>query len=286
MQAHWVSHQLTATLGGAWQARPLGASGFCDTWEATSDGGRLFVKSAAGYRAGMLEAEADGLQALARHGSIRVPQVRALACGEGEVLLALEWLAFASPDAGFGARLGAALAALHAAPCPLQAPAFGWTRDNFVGATPQVNARTHDWPAFVAESRLGAMRDRLPGEPALQAAVDRVIACLPDRLAEPPGVPRLIHGDLWQGNWGMLADGTPVVFDPAVSCSDPEADLAMMHLFGQPPAGFRAAYEAGGGRWPRGERMQVHQLYHLLNHAVLFGGGYAQQALHLARALA
>jgi fructosamine-3-kinase len=83
----------------------------------------------------------------------------------------------------------------------------------------------------------------------------------------------------------MLADGTPVIFDPAVSCSDPQAEIAMMELFGSPPPGFRAAYEAAGGSWPTPQRLQLYQLYHLLNHVVLFGRGYGAQALRVARAL-
>lgn len=84
----------------------------------------------------------------------------------------------------------------------------------------------------------------------------------------------------------MLGDGTPVIFDPAVSCSDPGAEIAMMELFGSPPAGFRAGYEEAGGSWPAAQAVAVHQLYHLLNHVVLFGGSYVQQALRVARSLA
>jgi fructosamine-3-kinase len=84
----------------------------------------------------------------------------------------------------------------------------------------------------------------------------------------------------------MLADGTPVVFDPAVSCSDPEAELAMLTLFGGLPAGFTRAYETAGGVRANARRQRLYQLYHLLNHAVLFGGGYAGQALACARELA
>ena len=122
--------------------------------------------------------------------------------------------------------------------------------------------------------------------PALLAAVDAVIAALPRIGAEPGHAarPSLIHGDLWSGNWGMLADGTPLVWDPAVSWSDAEADLAMMELFGSPPAGFWSAYEAAAGLdagYPR--RRALHQLYHLLNHVLLFGASYRAQALACAR---
>jgi fructosamine-3-kinase len=84
----------------------------------------------------------------------------------------------------------------------------------------------------------------------------------------------------------MLADGTPVIYDPAVSCSDAEAELAMMELFGAPPAGFWPAYrEAAGLHAGYAARRPLYQLYHLLNHALLFGGSYAAQALRCARSL-
>lgn len=284
---------LASVLGGPWELQELRASGFCETWQARQGTLRLFVKTAPRQGAAQLRAEADGLRALAATRTIRVPEVHALAdLPGGGAALAIEWLEFAAPDAHFGRRFGEALAALHAHPCPLEPASFGWRSDNYLGATPQRNtplqpASPTGWLAFLGRTRLACMRDRLPpGAGALRAAVDAVIENLPELLGDGHR-PRaaLIHGDLWQGNWDMLADGTPVIFDPAVSVSDPQADLAMMELFGSPPAGFREAYEGCGGTWPTPERTQLYQLYHLLNHVVLFGGSYAAQALRVARAL-
>jgi protein-ribulosamine 3-kinase len=280
-------------LGRKWQMRALGASAFCATWEARLGRERLFVKSAPPGSGAMLRCEADGLRALLATGTIRVPKVESLIDRPGDgVVLVLEWLQLAQQNAEFGFRFGQALAALHAHGCPHDPPAFGWHSDNFVGATSQSNTPLHEptragWIAFMATARLGAMRKRvLANSRELAAAVDRVIEALPELLADGPEPrPALIHGDLWSGNWGMLADGTPVIFDPAVSCSDPEAEIAMMELFGSPPPGFREAYEQAGGSWPESRRMRVYQLYHLLNHAVLFGGPYTQQALRVARSL-
>lgn len=281
-------------LDDRWKLRPLGSSAFCDTWQAQRGKQKLFVKSAGRAGAAMLRAEADGVRALAATGCIRVPAVDSLSERPGGgMLLALEWLEFARPDASFGRRFGHALAALHAAPCPLEPASFGWRSDNYIGATPQRNTPLHEptragWIAFCAKARLECMRDRLsPHAAELRDAVEAVAEALPRILSgEPPPRPALIHGDLWQGNWEMLADGTPVVFDPAVSCSDPGAELAMMELFGSPPPGFRAAYEEAGGHWPGPECLALYQLYHLLNHVVLFGAGYAPHALRVARSLA
>lgn len=290
---------VAATLQREWGSlddlRPLGASRFTDTWQARAGGARWFVKSAPGPGAGTLEAEADGLAALAATAALRVPAVAGpwLADDGTVAVLALEWLDLVQPAAGFGARLGGALAALHRAPCPLHPARYGWRRDNRIGATPQVNTPTAgveaaDWIAFVAQQRLGAMRERLPAQASLEPlrhAVDRAIDALPT-LFDDGHVPRpsLIHGDLWSGNWGQLADGTPVVLDPAVSCSDAEAELAMMELFGTLPTGFWDAYRDRAGLHPGyARRRSAYQLYHLLNHVVLFGSGYAGAALRAAR---
>lgn len=307
-----IGAALARELGGQWAVVPLQASSFCNTWRASntaaSVAGELFVKSlpaAAGgahdgahdgaherAHAGTLEAEADGLAALAAARMIRVPAVRGcwLEPALGETVLALEWLDLRKPDRDFGARFGRALGALHRA-APAQGDGrFGWHRDNLLGATPQRNrwsraGATEDWISFLRSERLGAMCARLArSAPALVSTVDAVMDVLPSFFADGH-VPRasLIHGDLWSGNWGMLADGTPVIYDPAVSCSDAEADLAMMELFGAPPAGFWPAY-AGVAPLHAGyaRRRALYQLYHLLNHAVLFGGGYVAQAEQVA----
>lgn len=293
MQVQETLPEIGDLFGGRWQVQALGASAFCDTWEVRRGRERLFLKTAPPSGAAMLRAEADGLRALAATGTVRVASVEALRDRPGGgVILALEWLQLARPDAEFGFRFGEALAALHAHPCPLEPRGFGWRMDNYLGATPQRNtpvrpATREGWIRFLAEARLGPMRDRLrsaSGE--LVQAVDQVIAALPQLLPEGSRPrPALIHGDLWQGNWGMLTDGTPVIFDPAVSCSDPQAELAMIDLFGTPPRGLREAYEHAGGSWPDARHTQLYQLYHLLNHAVLFGGSYLQQALRLTRML-
>ena len=293
-----VAEVLRREHRGAVALRALGASGFCATWRAEADGARWFVKSAPAASADLLAAEADGLAALATTATVRVPAVGGPWRSDDGTLdvLAIEWLDFAPADAGFGERLGDALAALHCAPCPMRPPRYGWRRDNRIGATVQTNqptaaATTADWIDFFARQRLGAMRARLPRTARLQplrAAVDAAIDALPglfdDGHAPRPG---LIHGDLWSGNWGMLADGTPVVFDPAVSCSDAEAELAMMELFGAPPAGFWDAYRQRAGlHGGYARRRPAYQLYHLLNHVVLFDGGYVAAAIACAQAVA
>jgi fructosamine-3-kinase len=288
---------LAAHCGGRWAVRPLTASGFCATWRAEGPAGTLFVKSLPAAQAAVLEAEADGLAALAATRTVRVPASAGCWTDTDQDLavLAIEWLDLKPGHGrGWGERLGRELAALHQAPPAEGGGRFGWRRDNMLGGTPQTNRWSSTggvagWTEFVGRERLGAMRERLlargaPG--ALTAAIDRAVASL-QGLFDDGHVPRasLVHGDLWGGNWASLDGHAPVLFDPAVSVSDAEAELAMMELFGTPPPGFWPAYREAAGLAPGyGRRRGVYQLYHLLNHELLFGG-YARQALATIEAL-
>jgi protein-ribulosamine 3-kinase len=241
---------------------------------------RVFEKRG---RPDVLKAEAEGLFAIAATQTIRVPRV--LDFDEGCGRLTLEWLDLAPPDAAFGERFGRALAALHAHPCSRR---YGWSSDNFIGPTPQLNTPCDDWLVFWRDARLRPMLERLRarGCPAtLSDTTERVIEILPALFAD--GLqprPSLIHGDVWSGNWGLLQDGTPVIFDPCVSHADREAELAMMELFGGPPQDFWRAYaQAADLHAGYSRRRPLYQLYHLLNHALLFGGTYAAQAQACAR---
>ncbi|MDE2253574.1 MAG: fructosamine kinase family protein [Betaproteobacteria bacterium] len=286
-----ICDALRAAFGGTWTLRPLHSGSFCETWLARDQAGlRLFLKTAPKDRAAMLHAEAVGLRALAANGSIRTPAIAALAdLPSGGLLLALEWLDLRPADADCAARLGEQLATMHAQP----QDRFGWGEANFLGATIQLNAWTRSdhvrcWIAFWRDMRLGAMRQRLTSRaacPALLGAVDAVCDALPALFTDGHTPrPSLIHGDLWSGNWAMDAAGAPVIFDPAVSHSDAEAELAMVELFGNPPSSFWAAYRAHYPLHPGyARRRSLYQLYHLLNHALLFGDGYTRQALDCAQ---
>ena len=229
----------------------------------------------------MLVAEAEGLTALREAGAVRVPGVIAPGNDGETAWLILEWLDLAPLAAISGARLGVALAAQHRLP---QAK-FGWEKDNFIGASPQANGWSEDWLAFWRDRRIHAQLRMAMAKRYPSKMIDRGERLLTDcgaffRTHEP--VPSLLHGDLWGGNASALADGTPVVFDPAVYCGDREADLAMTELFGGFPKDFHAAYR---NAWPLDDgypvRRDFYNLYHVLNHATLFAGGYVEQSARL-----
>ena len=240
-----------------------------------ADGRAVFVKAHRDPPAGMFAAEAAGLAWLAA-GPLRLPRVLAV----GASWLALEWLTLGLPGRETHAALGRGLAALHR----VGAASLGWASDNFLATLPQGNAPASDWPTFYVERRLrplvelGVARGRMPD---LRRSLDALRA-RPDRFG-PPEPPARLHGDLWWGNVAV-ADGAPVVIDPAVYGGHREIDLAMLALFGELPGALIDAYQevsplAEGWR----ERLRLHQLYPLAAHAVLFGGGYGDQ---VARGLA
>ena len=243
---------------------------------ATDGGQSWFVKVNDASRADLFAAEADGLQALAQ-GPLRVPQVISRGETGGQSFLVLEWLNLAAGAPRDYATLGEQLARLHA----LTGPQHGWRRDNYIGSTPQSNAADASWPRFFAEARLAPQLAlaRSNGHVALCAKGERLLEALPRLLYGHAPQPSLLHGDLWAGNAAFLGDGTPVMFDPAVYYGDRETDLAMTELFGGFPESFYAAYRAHSPLDP-GYRVRktLYQLYHVLNHANLFGGGYAAQA--------
>jgi protein-ribulosamine 3-kinase len=277
-----LADRLTAATGRRFAVAPAGAVAggdinHCVRWD--TDGGPVFVKVAPVSQRQMFEAEAEGLEELAAASVVRVPRVLGICDAGAQAALALEWIEFGAASRDSESRLGERLAAQHGH----RADRFGWHRDNMIGRTPQLNAWSDDWVRFYVERRL---------IPQLQlAAADGMDPRTIERghqlgekcdafFAGYRPVPSLLHGDLWAGNWAAAAkSGEPVLFDPAVYYGDREADLAMTQLFGGFGATFYRAYEAA---WPldRGAaaRRTLYNLYHVLNHWHLFGGGYGGQA--------
>lgn len=255
---------------------PVGGGCINAAWRIEGQTARYFVKtnSAAGLH--MFEAEAAGLAELAATRTLRVPCPLAAGITGNEAFLVLEWLDLGGR--GSAAQFGQQLVALHR----VSAPRFGFNSDNSIGTTPQPNDWTDDWVVFWRDQRLGfqlelAARNGLGG--SLQTQGERLMAKLEGLFDGYRPQPSLLHGDLWSGNYGYLQTGEPVIFDPAVYYGDREADMAMTELFGGFPAGFYAAYREA---WPLDAgyktRKTLYNLYHILNHANLFGGGYARQA--------
>jgi fructosamine-3-kinase len=276
-----VDARLTAALadklGSAVRgSRPLSGGDINQAYEVElGDGRRLFVKTNPRAPRAMFPAEARGLGWLAEAGALRVPEVVAATPD----FLVLELLRTGRPARDFDERLGRGLAALHR----FGAPGFGLDHDNFVGRLPQSNAGvsgggTGGWPEFYRERRLEAQL-RAAADAGLASArmrrgFERLFGALLE-LVGPEEPPARLHGDLWGGN--LLCDdaGAPCLIDPAVYGGHREIDLAMMRLFG----GFGGrVFDAYDEAFPlpdgHEERVPLYQLYPLMVHVNLFGGGY------------
>jgi fructosamine-3-kinase len=265
---------------GVLTLRRVGGGDINDAYAAELEGGgRAFVKTRADAPPGEYTAEAAALRWLGEPGGLGVPEV----LGVSDELLALEWLD--EGPAGDEQLLGRGLATVHAA----GADAFGSSGDAAplrIGPLALPNDPLPDWPSFYAERRLRPLlapaRDRGALSMAGVRAVEAVCERMPE-LAGPPEPPARLHGDLWSGNV-LWSQGRPYVIDPVAYGGHREVDLAMLRLFGSPGRGLIAAYEevaplADGHQ----DRVALYQLFPLLVHAVLFGGGYGASVERAAR---
>lgn len=247
------------------------------------DGISYFVKLNDVRHLDMFIAEVAGLATITATHTLRAPRPIIHGIAGQQSFLVLEHLSLSAR--GDAKTLGTQLAAMHRH----TAPQLGFAQDNFIGTTPQPNTWTHDWITFWREQRLGFQLElaakngygrelRQLGEQLL----DRLPAFFEGYIPQPS----LLHGDLWNGNHAYLADDTPILFDPATYCGDRECDIAMTELFGGYPTTFYDAYQSA---WPLDagyeKRRDLYNLYHILNHANLFGGSYIRQSAQMMRRL-
>jgi fructosamine-3-kinase len=239
---------------------------------------RYFVKFNDAAKLDMFTAEAAGLNEIAQAQAIRVPAPICWGTSGDQAYLVLEYVEQAHPQRESMAQLGQALAQLHRR----LSEHYGWHRDNTIGATLQVNTPSTNWVDFWQRHRLGfqlelAKRNGHGGK--LQRRGERLVADLGTFFRAGAPVASLLHGDLWSGNYTFDEHGHPVIFDPAVYYGDRETDLAMTELFGGFPSRFYDAYrEAYPLEAGYAVRKTFYNLYHVLNHLNLFGGGYLSQA--------
>jgi len=237
----------------------------------------LFVKINAAHTLPVFEAEVEGLEALRSAEGVSVPETVDVGCVGETSYLALRWVEFSSKIKSAEHLLGVALAQQHRD----IAEQFGWHRENTIGATPQRNTLMCNWSDFFRLERLGVQLELAVERGLPQQQLDQAYYVM-ERLEwffvgrEP--VASLLHGDLWSGNWGCDASGEPFIYDPAVYYGDREVDLAMTRLFGGFGDAFYSAYQ---NEWPLTDgweaRVDLYNLYHLLNHFNLFGASYLDQ---------
>lgn len=244
---------------------------------------QFFIKFNRQNRLDMFEAEAAGLKEIENSQTMRVPHVIASGIDGNQSYLILENLSLTAAGNASAKQLGEQLAKMHqTVSSQATASRFGWWRDNTIGSSPQPNTQTDHWVDFLREQRLGFQLDMAKQNGFGQSLINKGETLLTNLDSFFVGYAvhaSLLHGDLWSGNYGYINKGEPVIFDPAVYYGDREADMAMTELFGGFPAEFYSAYNE---TWPLNkgyqQRKTLYNLYHILNHANIFGGGYVMRA--------
>jgi fructosamine-3-kinase len=257
--------------------RSVGGGCINTTYVLSDDARQFFVKTNRAALLDMFEAEFDGLQEIAQSNTIKAPQPVCFGADGSLAYLVMEYLPIGSGGPQSMRKLGENLAAMHR----VTQEHHGWFRDNTIGSTPQINQPSANWITFWRERRLAFQLDLAAKNGSggrLQQNGELLLTKLEAFFTHPPSA-SLLHGDLWSGNYAIAETGEPVIFDPAVYYGDRETDLAMTELFGGFPAGFYAAYnEAYALDEGYAVRKDLYNLYHILNHFNLFGGGYGGQA--------
>jgi fructosamine-3-kinase len=235
---------------------------------------------------GQAVTEATGLRWLQVPGGPPVPRVY----GHDEQWLVTEHVPGGQLDGTGAERLGRQLATLHAAGAPaFGAPPPGGPQQAWIGAAPMANVAGPRWPQWYAEHRVLPYLRTAVDRGAVSASGARTVHQVCEQineLAGPAEPPARLHGDLWAGNVHAGADGRVWLLDPAAHGGHRETDLAMLALFGCPHlqrvlAGYTDVAPLASG-WQ--QRVPLHQLFPLLVHTVLFGGGYGASAVAAARA--
>ena len=249
-----------------------------------SDGKRTyFVKLNQAAQIEMFAAEALGLQQIWDTQTIRVPQPICWGSEGDTAYIVLEWLDLGRGNDQNWFLMGQQLAAMHQV---TSKPGFGWDRNNTIGSTPQIKDWATDWPDFFAEHRIGYQLSLAGRRGGNFGPRDRILAAVRQQLRDRTPPPSLLHGDLWSGNAAITTAGEPIILDPATYFGDREADLAMTELFGGFPAAFYRGYN---DTFPLDsgykQRKSLYNLYHILNHFNLFGGGYSSQAQRIINRL-
>lgn len=238
----------------------------------------VFLKQNSAAPVDMFQAEAIGLQALAARNAIKIPDV----IHWEEDFLLIEDLGQGSTSYSFWKSLGEGLAKLHSETIPQ----FGFSMDNYCGSTSQENTITDDGFEFFANYRILKLASSAFHRNLLErqdlTALESIAANLSQLI--PPQDAVLIHGDLWSGNIHCAESGDAALIDPAVYWGWAEAELAMTDLFGGFSNQFYESYESNSNiakDWR--ERIPLYNLYHLLNHLLLFGASYLTPIRNITR---
>lgn len=266
-------------IGTLLSTRTISGGSINDAFQIETTEGKFFLKlNSASRFPNMFEAEKRGLELLGQTSFI-VPKPLAVGTHVDTQFIITEWVEQGAPEDGFWNEFGRSLAELHL----LSSENFGLNHDNYIGSLNQKNSEHENWAEFYRDERLILQMNLAEESCQLSSGMKSGFENLFQKLDAifPTEKPSLLHGDLWSGNMMATADGSPCIFDPAVYFGHREMDLAMMALFG----GFGDAWvDAYNEVYPLEsgwrERIPIGQLYPLMVHVNLFGGGYVTDVMH------
>jgi fructosamine-3-kinase len=264
-------------------AKPIGGGCINEAHRLETTNARYFIKyNSASEFPGMFGKEAQGLKLLADTKSLSVPEVIGTGISGENSYLLLQNIEGGTPGRNFWNEFGTKLADLH----HNSNEYFGLDHDNYIGSLAQTNQKQDDFFSFFISQRIEPQLIIARNKGAFSHSdtryFDSFFKILPELI--PVEKPALIHGDLWNGNFMIAADGSPYLIDPAVYYGHRESDIAMTKLFG----GFQPEfYDSYNQSWPMEKgwqnRIDIFNLYPLLVHVNLFGGGYTSQVLSIIR---
>ncbi len=240
-----------------------------------TENGKWFVKwNYTRAYPGMFEAEQKGMEILKRAGEVFVPEVTGTFSTDKYSMLILEYVEPGLKKSSFWDDFGTNLAKLH----NHSGDHFGLDHNNYIGSLPQYNDFSNNWINFFINQRLEIQiktaRDKGLIEKAMMKKFEKMYPFLPDFFPEEK--PSLLHGDLWSGNYMTNHEGDACIIDPAVYYGHRLMDLGMSRLFGGFDEAFYQSYQhiyPLESNWIKAT--DIANLYPLMVHVNLFGGGYS-----------
>ncbi|MDP5031025.1 MAG: fructosamine kinase family protein [Paraglaciecola sp.] len=275
---HFISEEISKSINKDFicdDIREISSGHSHKAFKITDGRSRYFVKTNQKSYLPHFESEIDGLTHLSKAQLFRLPKIICSGVVADKAFLVLEFLTLSEGTTEDWFQFGQLLAQQHQTQTQNM---YGWQEDNYIGLSPQPNKWNKKWCQFFAEQRIGFMLQLLAEKGKNLANIDKIVAAVFKLLAGHVPVASMLHGDFWSGNSGFHK-GLPTLFDPALYYGDRETDIAMSELFARLPTAFYEGYQA---TWPLDPgyeyRKPVYQLYHVLNHALIFGEHYIQSA--------
>ena len=250
------------------------------------NGKKVFAKSNHIDNINMFKFESECLLSLkkfANEAYIYIPKPLEIISYQNISILFLEWMDLKQSKQNL---LGKGLALIHKSSAEENNKKFGWEEEGFIGSKSQIGGWDSDWGKFFVNYRLRPQLIEATKWGLKVQNYEDVLIYLSSYLNNHDPKISLVHGDLWSGNCGNIKNGLGTLYDPASYWGDREVDISMTKLFGRFNKEFYEAYEE---IWPlensSTDRIEIYNLYHLLNHANIFGGSYKENSLKILKDL-